>query len=254
METRTGGIIRGSLQAVRTSALFEGLDAKTVNSIVDQGHISSYNPREIICRQGHPPSDILLVDKGLALMSKTTSTGAQLLLGWLRPGDGYGLVSLLEDSQTYLATVEAFSEVEVLRWPRPTFRSMTRQHPPLMENVLRYVFRWLRASIERLQLFASETVERRLAILLCQSAEQVGTEMQGGIELCFSDEQLAQIAGTTLFSVSRLLQCWERSDLLRKTRGRILIHEGVNVPQLIEAAAKLRLPGANNEQIRKTAT
>lgn len=239
---------------MRTSPLFEGLDARTVNLIVDQGHPHSYAPHEPVCLQGDPASDILVIEKGIGLLSNTTSTGGQLILGWLKPGDAYGLASLLENSPTYLATVDGFSEMQVVRWTRMTFRSLTKQYPRLLENVLKYVCHWLRVSLERLQLFASQSVEHRVAILVCHSAEQVGRELPAGIELNFSDEQLAQIAGTTLFSVSRLLQCWERSGLLRKTRGRILIHKGVNVAQLIEGAAKVRPPRADNEQLRKTAT
>lgn len=95
--------------------------------------------------------------------------------------------------------------------------------------------------LERLRLLASQPVERRIAILLAQTAEEVGRHVQDGVELDLPDEQVSQIAGTNLFSVSRLLQRWERSGLVNKTRGRILIREGVSLEKLIQSAGKSRM-------------
>jgi len=249
-----GRTIRNPLDSVRASRLFDGLDARTVSSIVNQGVVCTYKAGEFVFRQGEPATHAVVIQKGLALLSDTNSEGEELLIGWLRPGDLYGPAPPLEDRLNYLLTVRAFSELTVRRWTSLEFLAMTKQYPLLVENILKYTCWWLEKVLGRLQLFSSENVERRLAILVCQTAEQVGRDLPQGIELSLSNEQLAQIAGTTLFSVSRLLRCWERSGLLDKGRGRILIHKGVGVRELIEAAEKPWLPANRVGPIRKTAT
>lgn len=244
---------RNPLEFVRKSVLFDRLDSETVRSILRQGTPCRYNTGEFLTRQGEPATHVILIQSGLASLSHTSSGGRQLLLGWLQRGEPCALASFLEEHISQL-TIQAVSEVQALRWAGSVLRAIGRQHPMLLENAASRGLEVLGWTLDRLQLITSDTVERRLAILVCQSAAEVGRAVPQGIELALSDEKLAQIAGTDLFSVSRLLRHWQRSGLLDKARGRVLIHKGVGVAELVDSAERHRPVAARGTLIRETAT
>lgn len=56
----------------------------------------------------------------------------------------------------------------------------------------------------------------------------------GGIELTFTRQDLAEMSGTTLYTVSRVLSEWEKHGLVEAGRERVLIrkpHELVRVSE-----------------------
>ena len=66
----------------------------------------------------------------------------------------------------------------------------------------------------------TERVERRVARMLLRLTTQTGTRREGGgIEILLSRQDLAEMSGTTLFSVSRILSDWERQGLVETGRG-----------------------------------
>jgi len=72
---------------------------------------------------------------------------------------------------------------------------------------------------------ATERVEQRVANALLRLATQVGIryEKESIIELSFSRQDVAEMTGTTLYTVSRLLSDWERKGIIETGRERIRI-------------------------------
>jgi CRP/FNR family transcriptional regulator, nitrogen oxide reductase regulator len=54
-------------------------------------------------------------------------------------------------------------------------------------------------------------------------APSIGQKVSGGIELDVTNEELAEAANITLHTASRLISEWQRADLIRKSRGKILL-------------------------------
>ena len=53
--------------------------------------------------------------------------------------------------------------------------------------------------------------------------EQIGQPVNGAVEIGLSREELAQMTGTTLFTVSRLLSAWEARGMVRPRREAVAI-------------------------------
>ena len=72
---------------------------------------------------------------------------------------------------------------------------------------------------------ATERVEQRVANALIRLAGQSGTKSskEAGIELFFSRQDVAEMTGSTLYTVSRLLSEWERQGIIEAGRERIKI-------------------------------
>jgi len=69
---------------------------------------------------------------------------------------------------------------------------------------------------ERFREVATEKVARRVASALYRLLAHIGKEVKEGVEISLSREELAQMTGTTLFTISRLMARWgeKRSSFL----------------------------------------
>ncbi len=86
---------------------------------------------------------------------------------------------------------------------------------------------------------ATERVEQRVANALIRLAGQTGVraEKEAAIVLSFSRQDVAEMTGTTLYTVSRLLSEWERQGIIETGRERIKImkpHDLVRIADSLE--------------------
>jgi CRP-like cAMP-binding protein len=70
---------------------------------------------------------------------------------------------------------------------------------------------------------------------------QVGRQVNGGTEICISREELAQLTGTTVFTVSRLLSDWDRQGVVAARREVVSIRNLAALIDLSETAAQMPL-------------
>jgi len=131
---------------------------------------------------------------------------------------------------------------EVLQWNDSAMAIVACHHPCVTKNALKIGLSLTSIALERLRLITTEPAERRLAVLVTESAEQIGRRTNQGFELPLGDQELAELVGTSLFTVSRVLQHWERLGYLTKSRGRILIHNSSNLAELVKASCGLDTP------------
>ena len=52
---------------------------------------------------------------------------------------------------------------------------------------------------------------------------KIGRRVDGGVEISLSREELAQMTGTTLFTVSRLLSAWEERGMVKPRRESVTV-------------------------------
>ena len=112
---------------------------------------------------------------------------------------------------------------------------MTR-HSSIAMNAVRLLgARYLDMQV-RLRELSTEKVERRLAHTILRLAQQAGRRTARGIEIAFplSRQDLAEMSGTTLHTVSRTLSAWEERGIVDCGRRRIIVARS----QLLESIAE----------------
>ena len=97
--------------------------------------------------------------------------------------------------------------------------------PRIAINGLRLVSQRWHEVEERYRELATERVERRIAQTLLRLVRQVGRRVENGvlIDLPLTRQDLADMTGTTHYTVSRILSQWEQEKLIETGRGRVLI-------------------------------
>jgi CRP-like cAMP-binding protein len=88
----------------------------------------------------------------------------------------------------------------------------------------------------RLRELSTEKVEQRIAHTLLRLAAQAGRRTARGLEIAFplSRQDLAEMSGTTLHTVSRTLSGWEEQGIVDCGRRRVIVAK----PDVLESISK----------------
>jgi CRP-like cAMP-binding protein len=102
---------------------------------------------------------------------------------------------------------------------------LVARHPALALNTLQTVGSRLQDAHTRVVEISTEQVEKRVAHALLRLARQAGRKSEDGVQIDFpiSRQDVAEMTGTTLHTVSRILSGWEDRGLVESGRQRITI-------------------------------
>jgi CRP/FNR family transcriptional regulator, nitrogen oxide reductase regulator len=150
--------------------------------------------------------------------------GQQILMRAIGPYNLFGAVAMTQQ-ETYPVSAETMEECAALAWTKPTIMGLIGRFPPLAINAIQLMAQYTQEFQERFRQLATERVERRLAHTLLRLASQTGKKIPEGvwIDLPLTRQDLAEMTGTTLYTVSRLLSQWEAQGLIIADRERIVI-------------------------------
>jgi CRP/FNR family transcriptional regulator, nitrogen oxide reductase regulator len=169
---------------------------------------------------------------GAAKLVQTTPGGAKVIVKYGRPGEAFGSPALL--NKFYAVTAVAVTECSELRWPSEVVRAFIDRHPRVALNVIEDLEARLREMEGRLRDLSNEPVDHRLASAILKLVNTFGRQTDDGIEIPFlvGRQDLADLIGSTLPTVSRTLRAWETQRQIRRHRRRLVIAD-------VEAVARV---------------
>lgn len=204
-----------------TSELFRNLEPTAIDAFVKSATRTHLLRGKLFCRQGDAPTNLYVLTKGVVKLLGSSSEGKEVLLTWMYPGQCFGLGAIVPFPPSSLWTISVVEDSEALGWSYFTLARLKLLSPRIYENAIRIAVGWCARLQERFQEIATVGVEQRVAHLVLQLMEEA--TRRGGVELHISDEELAQMAGTTLYTVSRVLSSWQRVGYVLKRRSRLMV-------------------------------
>jgi CRP-like cAMP-binding protein len=222
-----------ALQGQLRPRFLSGLPAPDLSSILSLARHRQYRANSVVINQEDRAERFFLLTGGQGRQFVITSDGRKILLQWLTAGQIFGGAAILSTPFQYLACTEVLSDSCALVWERQTIRELVSKYPKLLDNVLSIAvtenIAWSTAAHISL---SSEDARGRVAHLLVSLASAIGEAAAEGVEMQITNEDLAEGANVTVFTVSRCLSDWQRAGILRKGRGKILLRK----PELLLAA------------------
>jgi CRP/FNR family transcriptional regulator, nitrogen oxide reductase regulator len=209
--------------ASRKARLLHGLSTAERNSVIKSAQHRRYRMNSVVVKQGESADRLFLLMKGCARYFFITPDGRKVNLFWLVPGDIFGGACLLTQLVPFVVSTEVTTESEVLSWERGTIRALSGLYPRLLENALSISCDYLVWYLATHLSLICHSARERLAHVLVSLAPGIGQSHRDGIGLEITNEQLANTANVTPFTVSRLLGEWQRSGAIRKSRGKIVL-------------------------------
>jgi len=209
--------------AAESSPLFSGILPGDYSGISSTARVKKIARGEMLYIAGDSVNQVLLVSAGFVKITQLGDSGNEVIIRLCGPGDVLGAMGLLS-TLPHRTTAQAFRECRALVWEASAFRSLVGRYPVLHQNMVNMLGDDLLELEVRFREVATERVGPRVARQLVRLLEQIGRPADNGeMEVCLSREDLAQMTGTTLFTVSRLLSAWEARGMVKPRREAVAI-------------------------------
>ena len=170
--------------------------------------------------QGEPAAHFFVLLHGCLKVTQVTPDGEQVLVRYVNPGDLFGLARAMRQA-CYPASVVAVESV--CSWPAAAWDEFAASHPRLNAAALQTMGRRLQDAHLRIQELSTDEVEQRVARAMLRLFEQSGQPVADGIGIGFpiTRQDIAELTGTTLHTVSRLLNDWKQRGIVDCGRKRV---------------------------------
>ena len=208
----------------KSFSIFEDMSDEELETAVNCAYQNKVEQGHTIFHQGEPSDHVYLVVEGQLRLTQLTQKGRQVVLHTASPGEIAGIVAVLKQIP-FPATASAITKCNYLYWEQGTLRELMEQVPQFGFNALHTVTNRFTELQNRYQELATERVERRIARTLLRIAQKSGQNTPVGLHLNtpLSRQTLAEMSGTTLFTVSRTCSNWEAQNIIKPGRKKFTI-------------------------------
>jgi CRP/FNR family transcriptional regulator, nitrogen oxide reductase regulator len=204
--------------------LFHKLGPRELGVILGQARELSFDEGSFLFYQDDPAERIFVLKSGRIKLTQLSDDGQQVLMRVMTSGMMFAAIGLV-DGATYPVSAEAAAPSTVLYWSQDTLLALMQRFPQMALNALKVLAGHVREFQNRYRELATERVERRLARTVLRLASQTGRKTEEGVllDLPLTRQDLAEMSGTTLFTVSRIMSQWESQGLVLTGRERLVI-------------------------------
>ena len=209
------------LPFVGTSALFAGLSTQECLEIAAAARRQSFARDESLFMEEQPVRHVLLLRLGSIKLTQLSRNGDEVILWLIGAGDMIG--AGLDGQGIHTCSARVVTDCTALVWDYARFESILSTSPLIRRNLCLIISERLSELEERFREVATESVAKRVAMTLVRLLQRVGRSSNAGIEVNMSREELAQMTGTTLFTVSRLMSEWEKKGFVVARRGGVIV-------------------------------
>jgi CRP-like cAMP-binding protein len=215
--------------------LFASLTPEALDHILSFARAQHYPKNKVVFEQGAQAPSFFLLLHGRLRVTQITPTGEQIIVRFVHPGDIFG-VAMAIGRKTYPGTSTAVVDSIALTWPSDIWPKLASEHPALAMNAMQIIGSRLQEAHARLREISTEEVERRIAHAMLRLAENASHATKDGAEIDFplSRQDIAEMTGTTLHTVSRIMSAWEAAGLVESGRQKVAVRDLARLSAIAE--------------------
>ena len=206
--------------------MFAGVGGDRLDEILNEAQSLRYAKGTNVFEQDAPATSFFILLGGHLRVAKLSPAGQQDVARFCARGESFGVAKAIGRT-TYPATATAVVDSVALVWPSAAWPRLIEKNPALATNALQTVGSRLQEANRRVVEMSTEQVEQRVAHALLRLAKQAGRKVEEGVRIDFpiSRQDVAEMTGTTLHTVSRILSAWEAQGWVEGGRQKIVIRE-----------------------------
>ncbi|HZM24683.1 MAG TPA: Crp/Fnr family transcriptional regulator [Anaerolineales bacterium] len=222
---------------LRQVSVFEEATDNDLKVIAQNSFARSIEEGEFFFFQGDAAEYVYVLTSGQVKLLQSNPSGKQVNIRTILPWEMFAALGAVRKDATYPASAQAIQDSAALLIKSEFLNEMMQTRPYLAVGLTRLMTGLIQDIQARYRELATERVEQRIARTLLRLASQIGERVEQEttiVELLFSRQDLAEMTGTTLFTVSRTLSDWEKLGFIEAGRERIRIknpHELVKIAE-----------------------
>lgn len=218
--------------------LFKGLNERELVKVRELSRTVRKPKGGIFFRQEQDADAFYVLLSGRIKAVQTTAEGKEVVIRYVHPHDLFGCVTAFGNDR-YPGTSEVIEDAIALCWDRKAVEKLMRDFPPVALNAMRTFGGRITELQDRNRELATERVEQRIARALTRICEQAGRKDGSDVVIDFPirRQDLAEMTGTTLFTVSRILSDWENRGIFKSGRQKITVRKPDELAEIAESSA-----------------
>lgn len=203
---------------------FSRLTTDAIRGILDLATPQRWDEGSAVFHAGEEAERFFLLLDGTIRVLRTTADGEQIVPLHIPAGQLFGIAPAFNLTR-YPATAVAAEECLTLCWPTRCWQGFVERHEGFASESWRTIGLRMQELHVRIEELATRAVEQRITLVLLQILNQSGRKVDDGIEIPFpiTRATIAEMTGSTLHTVSRLLSAWEKDGIVASTRKHITV-------------------------------
>jgi CRP-like cAMP-binding protein len=221
------------LEYLRKTEIFRGLTDQVLTTILNFSRQRTYRKDEFVFMQGAPARRFYVVKSGQIKLYQTTADGGRVTLRYVGPGEAFGVIVVLRETE-YPVSAQAAEDCVLLGWSDQNLKDIMLQHPKVAIHAISILSDFILGFMDRIQGLSTRRVDQRVAKALLRFAETTGqySEQIMTIGMKLTRQDIAEITGTTLYTVSRTLSAWESKGWIDCSNSFIRIKQSEKLEEL----------------------
>jgi CRP-like cAMP-binding protein len=231
--TRTESVVI-DVSALRRVPLFRDFSDDQLAQVTATVSERRFAKHQFIVREGEPGDTFFIVAAGSVAVCRIGADSRETILSILKEGDFFGEMSMF-DSSLRSASIKTLTEVEVCAIRQADFMSLIDRNPQIGKLLVIELSERLRAANALIAATTSQDIRARLASLLLNLTEQFGepTEQGTRITLRLTNQEMANMIGTTRETVNRTLNRFWDDRLVDMRTAHVIVTEPGKLRELI---------------------
>lgn len=192
-----------------------------------------FAPGTVIFREGEPGQHMYVLQSGHVRITRDNAAGARVL-AVLGPGEFFGEMSILNDKPRN-ATADALDEVRALVLDGKMFEAMVIGNTEIAIRLIKKLSRRLDSANALIEILLQQDPRVRVILGLSRVAEEFGTQMDEGVFVPTTTEQLAAQIGLDELRVVEVMTRLSRLKILYAVpEGGWVIREPARLQEFLE--------------------
>ena len=204
--------------------IFSDLSESELNSIQEICKTRKYPKNSMIILEEEMGDVVFIVMSGTVKITRVNDEGKEVILAMLGSGEVFGEMAIL-DGESRSANALSQENCEVVTINREDFLNLLKTNNKVSLNLMTEFAIRLRKSDQQIEALSLDDAEHRIGVSILNLSEELGVIRQGvvTVENLPYQQDIANMAGTSRETVSRVMKTFEDRGLITKTGHKLSI-------------------------------
>ena len=205
-------------------AIFSDLNDQELMKITDLFTPRKYPKNSMIILEEEFGDIVFIICSGTVKITRVNDEGKEVILSLLGPGEIFGEMAII-DGEARSANALAQEKCDLIAIQKTEFLLLLKQNFKISFALMGELAKKLRKSDQQIEALSLSDAEHRIGVSLLNLAEDMGVIRKGQvtIEKLPFQQDIANMAGTSRETVSRVMKLFEDRTMITKTGHKLVI-------------------------------